>query len=85
MKSISSVYCACGNLVFYMLTNWKSVIALIFYQENFRVRVPHLLFTAGKKPSLLARDSDDDGEANTYDYTDSFIDDQNVGGKYNGL
>jgi len=31
------------------------------------------LFTA--KVSALAGDSDDDGEPNTYDYNDSFIDD----------
>jgi len=37
----------------------------------------HDLHTA-KKISALAGDSDDDGEPNTYDYTDSFIDDTNL-------
>ena len=32
------------------------------------------MMCAGQR-SLLTGDSDDDGEANTYDYNDSFIDD----------
>ena len=40
-----------------------------------------LLFI-GKKPkrSVLAGDSDDDSQPNTYDYNDSFIDDDDGGG-----
>ena len=36
-----------------------------------------LVLTLGKKPkkSVLIGDSDDDGESNSYDYNDSFIDD----------
>ena len=37
-----------------------------------------------KKPkkSVVVGDSDDDGEANAYDYNDSFIDDEDVEGLY---
>lgn len=41
-----------------------------------------LCLFAGKKAkqSVLTGDSDDDGGANTYDYTDSFIDDEDPEG-----
>ena len=41
----------------------------------------HALTPAGKR-STLSGDSDDDGEPNTYDYNDSFIDDEQDGGGY---
>lgn len=64
--------------------NCKSVIAPVLAasdQELSNLRVRILLFITGKKRSALSGDSDDDGEANTYDYNDSFIDDQDLGGK----
>ena len=63
--------------------NCKSVIAPVLAasdQELSTLRVRILLFIAGKKRSALSGDSDDDGEANTYDYNDSFIDDQDLHG-----
>lgn len=41
------------------------------------IHVWYLFVAVGKKAkkSALVGDSDDDGEANSYDYTDSFIDD----------
>ena len=35
-------------------------------------------FDSGKRVSALAGDSDDDDLPNTYDYTDSFLDDDDV-------
>lgn len=44
----------------------------------FRLSI-HAYTPAGKR-SILSGDSDDDGEPNTYDYNDSFIDDDEDGG-----
>ena len=40
---------------------------------------PPPLPAGGAKPSALSGDSDDDGEPNTYDYNDSFIDNNDAG------
>ena len=52
-----------------ILINLKSIVSFHFH-------------TIGKKSkiSALEGDSDDDGEPNTYDYNDSFIDDDEQSG-----
>ena len=53
---------------------------LAFY--NYIINLSYFVCTLEKKlkKSVLTGDSDDEDEPNTYDYHDSFIDDEGIGG-----
>ena len=52
------------------------------YLAFYIINLSYFVCTLEKKPkkSVLTGDSDDEDEPNTYDYHDSFIDDEGIGG-----
>ncbi len=71
------------ELAFIILVTYLSNLynfSSIYFSSHKILPLYFFFFLHSEKKSLVEGDSDDDGQPNTYDYQDSFIDDKGLSG-----